>query len=122
MAASYTWPITLPQKPLMGSFTEDNGFAYLQTNMDSGVSKIRKRGNRGSMMNMTFMMTTSQVAALKTFTNTTISGVARFNFMHPRTGGSIEVRIVPSSEGALYSVNQAAPGYWNVSLTFQEMP
>lgn len=122
MAASYTWPVTLPQEPLYGSFTEDNGFVYLQTSMDSGVSKIRKRGNRGNMMNMTFMMTTSQVASLKTFTNTTISGVARFYFTHPRTGSTIEVRIVPSSDGALYSVNQAGPGYWNVSLTLQEMP
>lgn len=90
--------------------------------MDAGVSKIRKRGKRASNLGMTFRMSTSQVATLKTFVDSTIGGVARFNFTHPRTGSSIEARIVPSGDGAMYSISEATNGYWNVSLTLQEMP
>lgn len=122
MAASYTWPVTLPQKPLNGSFSESYGFNYIQTPMDAGPSKIRKRSNKANQMSMTFLMTTAQIGYLNTFLETTIGGVARFYFDHPRTESQIEVRVVPSSEGNLYSTSEAAPGYWNVSLTFEQMP
>lgn len=122
MAASYTWPGTLPQEPLYGSFSESYGYNYLISNMDSGPSKVRRRSTKANQMSMTFMMTTAQVATLKTFVDSTILGVARFYFTHPRTASQIEARLVPTGDGSLYSVQQAAPGYWNVSMTMEEMP
>ena len=122
MTASYTWPVTLPQTPLNGSFTESVGFNYIRTPMDSGPAKIRKRSGRASPMSMSFMMTNTQLGYLKTFVETTISGVARFYFDHPRTGSTMEVRIVPSSDGALYSIDQATPTHYVVSLSMEQLP
>ncbi|MFZ9265055.1 MAG: hypothetical protein ACO222_07835 [Polynucleobacter sp.] len=122
MTASYTWPVGLPQEPLFGSFSESIGYNYLSSQMDAGPAKIRRRSSKANQMSMTFMMSTSQLATLKTFVDSTISGVARFYFDHPVTGSTIEVRIVPSSDGALYSLSQANSGYWNVSMTMEQLP
>lgn len=122
MTASYTWPVGLPQDPLYGSFNESFGYNYLISQMDAGPAKMRRRSSKANQMSMTFMMTTAQVATLKTFVDSTISGVARFYFTHPRTGSQIEVRIVPSNDGGLYSINQAGPGYWNIGITLEELP
>jgi hypothetical protein len=121
MSASYTWPATVPQKPLFGSFSEDFGKNLLVTQMDAGVTKMRVRGNKPSVMNMTFMMSDAQVGYLETFINSEIKGVARFYFDHPRTENQIEVRIVPSN-GSFYSLSMATNGYWNVAITFEVMP
>lgn len=122
MSASYTWPAGLPQAPLFASMSDDFGFNIVTTNMEAGVAKIRKRGQRSSKMQMTFSMTTAQVATLKTFVETTISGLSRFYFTHPRTGSTIEARLVPSGDGVLYQIAQTAPGYWNVSMTMENLP
>lgn len=121
MTASYTWPATLPQNPLYGSFSEDFGKNLLITQMDAGVSKMRVRGNKPTTLNMTFMMSNTQIGYLKTFVETTIKGVARFYFDHPRTGDELEVRIVPSN-GSYYQLSMANNDYWNVSITFEVMP
>lgn len=122
MTASYTWPITLPQTPLAGSFSESVGFNYIRSPMDAGPAKIRKRSNQASPMSMAFIMNNTQLGYLKTFVETTISGVARFYFDHPRTGETMEVRIVPSSDGALYSIVQSAPDYYTVSISMERLP
>lgn len=122
MSASFTWPVTLPQEPLFGGFNESYGFNYLVSPMDAGPAKIRRRSTRGNPAAVTFLMTTAQVTTLKNFVDSTIAGVARFYFTHPRTGSQIEVRLLPNGDGGLYSIEQAAPGYWNVSLTMEQLP
>ena len=122
MTASYTWPAGLPQEPLFAQMSDDYGLNILTTGMDSGVAKMRKRGVRSSKMQMKFMMTTAQVATLKTFVGTTISGIARFYFTHPRTGSTIEARLVPDGNGALYTISQANSGNWMIGLTMEQMP
>lgn len=122
MTASYTWPGSLPQVPLFSQMSDDFGFNILTTSMDSGIAKMRKRGKRGSRMSMTFQMTTTQVAYLRTFVESTINGISRFYFDHPRTGSTIEARLIPDGNGALYSISQVAPERWNVSMTMEEVP
>lgn len=122
MSASYTWPAGLPQTPLFAQMSDDFGFDILSTKMDSGVAKMRKRGQRSTKLAMSFQMTSSQVATLRTFVETTISGISRFYFTHPRTSATIEVRLIPGGSGELYSVNQVGPALWNVSMTMEQIP
>jgi phage-related protein len=102
--------------------SDDFGFDILTTQMDSGVSKMRKRGQRPTKLAMSFQMTSAQVATLRTFVETTISGISRFYFTHPRTSATIEVRLIPAGNGELYSVNQVAPSLWNVNMTMEQIP
>jgi len=83
---------------------------------------MRKRGERGNSWSMSFLMTDTQVATLATFVDTSLDGVARFYFDDPRTGTTEEVRLVPSSDGALYSVSHNSNGYYNVSVNMEVMP
>ena len=121
MAYSYVWPPALPQVPQKG-YTETGGANILSTNMDSGPAKRRYRGKRSQTLNVSFLMTTKDVAALETFVETTIQGVARFGFPHPRTGVTREVRIMPEGEGNLYNTSYTAPGYFTVTLTLEVLP
>jgi hypothetical protein len=121
MAASYTWPATLPQAPGL-DFRESVGTLILRTEMDAGPAKQRRRGQRPDTLSMSFVMTTAQVATLRTFVDDTIKGVARFYFPHPRTAATIEARIVPTQEGELFVSAYLAPGYWQISMTVEALP
>ena len=121
MAYSYVWPATLPQNPQKG-FSESSGVLIIRTPTDAGPAKMRRRGAKSRMLNLTFMMTTEQVATLESFVQNTIRGVARFGFTNPRTQTVEEVRIVPQSEGVMFTSTYAAPGYWNVALQFEVLP
>ena len=125
MAYSYSWTalswpggVPVPQK----GFTESMGANILRTPMDSGPAKIRYRGKNSGILTVAFLMTTAQVAVLETFLVTTLKGVKRFGFPHPRTGVETEVRLMAESDSALYSVNYRAPGYWDVSLKLEILP
>lgn len=122
MAASYTWPVGLPQKPISGSFSESKGFNILRAPMDAGPAKMRKRSNRSNMMSLSFLMTDSELDTLETFITSTISGIARFYYDHPITGDTLEVRVVPDSDGGLYSVSHVSKDNYSVTLTFEVMP
>lgn len=121
MAASYTWPVTLPQTPL-AEYTENNGVLIIQTPMDAGPAKRRRRGELPTTFSCGFHMTSTQVGTLETFVKTTISGTARFYFTHPRTGSTVEVRIVPSDNGKLYTATYLKASTYLVSLNLEVMP
>lgn len=121
MAASYTWPAGLPQAP-RPNYKESIGQIILRTEMDAGPAKQRRRGQRPDTLSMVFVMTSAEVATLRTFVDSTIKGVARFYFTHPRTGATIEARIVPTQEGELFGLAWLAPGYWDVSMTVEVLP
>lgn len=121
MAVSFTWPAGLPQKP-RPDFTESIGAMILRTEMDAGPAKQRRRGQRPDTLQMSFTMTTAQVATLRTFVDSSLKGVARFGFPHPRTGATIEARLVPTQEGQLFTTAWLAPGYWTVAMTVEALP
>jgi hypothetical protein len=122
MAASYTWPAGLPQTVRRDNYQETSGVLVLQTPMDAGPAKMRRRGAKPTTLQVGFYMTTAQVETLETFIKSTIKGTARFYFTHPRTGVQVEVRIVPSQEGAYYSAAFNAPGEYTVDLTLEILP
>ena len=121
MAYTYVWPTSLPQAPQKG-FKETGGVLILRTPQDAGPAKMRKVGARPQTMDLSFFMTTVQVSTFETFVKTTISGTARFGFKHPRTGLTVETRIVPQQDGALYTLDYIAPGFWMVHLQFEILP
>jgi hypothetical protein len=90
--------------------------------MDAGPAKQRRRGVKSQTMQVSFIMTTAQVADLESFVEDTIRGTARFGFTHPRTKSIEEVRIVPQSGGDMYSITYLAPEYWTVSLQLEILP
>lgn len=121
MAASYTWPASLPQD-VMRDFSENSGVLVLRTPMDAGPSKMRRRGARPDQMTVGFYMTDEQVTTLDEFIKETIKGTARFYFPHPRTSVVVEARIVPGQDGQFYTASFFAPGQYTVGMTLEIMP
>lgn len=121
MAYTYVWPSTLPQAPQRG-FGESYGLNIIRTPTDAGPAKQRFRGNTPNNLQLTFIMTKAQIAALETFIYTSLKGVARFGFTHPRTGSVVECRIVPQSGGDLYTMKHIGLEYYDINITFEVMP
>ena len=121
MAYTYIWPLTLPQKPNT-NYSESSGVLILRTPMEAGPAKMRRRGVRPSPLQLTFDMSTAQVALLETFAKDTLQGITRFGFPHPRTEEIVEVRIIPQGDGALFSINYMMPDRWSVSLQLEVLP
>lgn len=120
--AAYTWPPTLPTSADSSGFSETYGVLILSTPMDAGPAKRRRRGVKPRIMNVSFVMTDTQIATLETFINDTIRGTARFDFPHPRTGATIEVRIIPNGDGELFGISYFSHGLYTVSLSLEQMP
>lgn len=116
-----TWPPSLPQSPQKG-FTESGGVLILRTPTDSGPPKQRARGSKPNILNLQYLMTTAQVATFETFVKSTLRGTAKFTVSHPRTGSTVQTRIIPQGEGDLYSLSYQAPGYYLVSLQLEVLP
>lgn len=115
------WPLGLPQVPQKG-FSETGGTLIIRTPTDKGPAKMRRRGSKPSVLNLSFIMTTEQVALLETFVDNTLGGVRRFGFKHPRTGVTEEFRLVPQGEGDLYTITYLAPEYWTITAQFEQLP
>lgn len=121
MAYTYVWPTTLPQAPQKG-FSETIGALISRSPMDAGPAKMRRRGKSPNNLKVNFIMTTDQVASLQDFVEHQIMGTIRFGFPHPRLRTMVEVRIIPSGTGDLFTVTYLAPGYWTVDMQLEVLP
>lgn len=121
MAYTYVWPTSLPQKPLT-NYSENTGVLVIRTQPDAGPAKLRRRGQRPDNLSVQYNMSTSQVETLRGFIQDTLRGTTRFGYTHPRTGQVVEVRVVPQSDGAMYTVSYLLPDYWQVSLQLEVLP
>ena len=119
--AAYVWPTDLPPMPIT-DYAETDGVLVLRSPMDAGPAKLRRRGARPATMTVSYEMTSAQVSSLRTFVLTTLKGTARFDYVHPRTGSTVEVRIVPGQDGELYSVAYHAHGHWIIGMSLEVMP
>jgi hypothetical protein len=121
--AVISWPTAndFPQSPQKG-FSESIGLNVIRSPMDAGPAKQRRRSQRPSPMDVSFILTTAQTQTLENFVLNELEGVRRFNFLHPRLNTTVEVRIVPQSEGELFSLQYMAPGYWQASLKLEILP
>lgn len=121
MATNINWPPTLPQYPEKG-YQESIGALILRTPMDAGPAKQRFRARRPDTLSVQYLLTTTQVATLRTFFVETIDGVLRFNYTHPRTSTSVEVRVIPQGSGELFQLQYVAPGYYRVNFQLEVLP
>lgn len=121
MAYTYVWPASLPQVPQKG-YSEDIGINILRTPMDAGPAKLRVRGKKPAILNLSFIMTSQQIDTLENFIVNTIKGTARFGFLHPRKNIVVETRIVPQNDGVFFKLQYLAPNYYTVGLTFEILP
>lgn len=94
--ASISWPGNVPDKPLIDGFSERPGTTTVRTQMDVGPDKLRRRTTAAvSTLTMRMLMTKTEVGNLETFYDgTTAQGSLRFDFVHPRTGSTVEARFV----------------------------
>lgn len=115
------WPSSLPQMPL-DNYSETTGVLIIRTQTDAGPAKMRRRGQRSDTLSVSYNMSTTQVAALRTFVQDTLQGVLRFSYPHPRTGSAVEVRIVPQGDGNLFNTSYILPNYYQVSLQLEVLP
>lgn len=122
MAASYTWPGTLPQCVQINGYSETVGYNVIRTPMDAGPAKMRRRSARAEPLSVSFVMNQDQLGYLETFVKDTIKVTSRFYFTHPRKNVTVEVRIVPGNDGELYKVNYLGPSHWTVSMNLEVMP
>jgi hypothetical protein len=119
--AAYTFPATLPEY-VTTSYAENSGVITVVTPMDMGVAKMRRRGVRPSNFDVSFVMDNDQIQTLDNFIKDTIKGTARFDFPHPRTRATIEVRIVPNSDGAYYNITYLGVDHYTISMKLEQLP
>ncbi len=122
MATPVNWPPTLPPYPFAQRYSERHGVLVTRTPMDAGPAKLRRVGASPEVLALSFEMTTAQVNTLEAFVKTTIKGVGRFNFTHPRSKASRECRLVPGGSGDMYTVAYMAANRWRVDLEIEVLP
>ena len=115
-----SWPSGLPQVPQRG-FTESVGISVVRSQTEIGPAKQRVRGRKPSELSLSFILTTAQTQTLETFVKDTIKGVSRFQFTHPRTQATVNVRIIPQS-GEFFQLQYLAPGFWTTNMKFEVLP
>jgi hypothetical protein len=120
--AAYTWPTSLPQTPLLGSFAESLNINSIRTPMDNGPAKTRRRSRLPTPIQCAFTMTGAQIVTLEDFVKNTLFGVRRFNFTHPRLRTTCEVKIVPGSDGKYYDLSPLGAGMWHVAMAMEILP
>jgi hypothetical protein len=122
------WPATLPKQPQKG-YSESIGSNIIRSPMDAGPAKQRRRSASPAQLEVSWILSTTQLAALDTFIETKIGGgVNRFKFPHPRLSTYAtqstwkDVRMVPQGQGELYKLQYLAPEYWQVSTKLEVLP
>lgn len=122
------WPATLPKQPQKG-YSESIGANIIRSPMDAGPAKQRRRSAKPAELDVSWILTTQQLADLDLFIETKIgNGVNRFKFPHPRISTYAtpstwkDVRIVPQNQGELYRLQYLAPGFWQVSSKLEVLP
>ena len=100
--ANPDWEATgLPSHSLLSGYTETPPDLTIRSQMDAGPSKIRRRFTAGpELVMIPLWLTDAQVTELKEFYSDavegsgTFGGTARFDWLHPRTGGAVEMRFI----------------------------
>lgn len=82
-----TWPSTLPAFVQEGGFQERFQDQTVESQMDTGPAKIRRRFTKPiRFVGINLLMTASQASDFETFWQTTLKGGSLpFEWVHPRT-------------------------------------
>jgi hypothetical protein len=106
------WEASLPQKLLLDGYGESPADTTIESSMDMGPKKIRRRFTAGVRpVTGNIIVTTTQLATFKTFfTSTLLGGALRFSWTEPpghTTACEMRFTGVPSwvSLGKLYKIS-----------------
>lgn len=119
------WPTSLPDKPLREAYEELRAKNIIRTKMDKGPAKVRRLQSKAPtpLPGITFSLSTSQLDTLETFVSDTLGeGVYRFSWQHPRTDEVVELRFLPASDEALYSIRPMGGNNWEISCKMEVLP
>ncbi|WP_396189386.1 hypothetical protein [Flavobacterium sp.] len=115
----YTWPASLPQKPLANGYNEGFQDTVIRSKVESGASKARQRYTRlRKLVDVAFQMNTAQKATFETFLSTIGGGAHAYNWPHPLTGTAQVVQMTGPVTGPKY----LAPNIWQISFQLEIMP
>lgn len=100
--ANPIWPSSLPQAPLLDSYSEK--YTTLAQAVTTGNKSILVRRNSTraqDKISVSFNLTKEQVGYFERFYyNTLAGGTLRFSFIHPRTKSVIDVSFDPTSDNS----------------------
>lgn len=115
-----TWPGTVPEEELAGTFTEEIEDNRATFGPEVGPPKLRRRSSvPTAVLSWEQHLTAAQFAALRTFYETTLQdGVLTFTRTHPRTGASGTFRFT----GPPQSRNVAGIDLYRVTFSVREQP
>jgi hypothetical protein len=116
--ANATWPASLPQDLEQAGHFEAAPDTVIRSEMSTGAQKIRRRFTAAPVpIPGKQLMTTAQVATLRTFYVTTLGGGALpFDWKLPRTGTTTTFRFLKPPKWS-----PASP-LWEVQLALEAMP
>ncbi len=113
-----TWPASLPQQFERQSVQEEMENNVIETPMDYGPPKRRRRTTTNvSHLSGTMIMSETQIAAFKTFYYTTLQETGNFDFPDPHGGSDLDV-VFAQVPTTTYFV----PGKWRVRLKLEVQP
>lgn len=92
--ANPTWPATLPQYVQEGGYQETLQDQTIETQMESGPAKIRRRFTKSlRRFQVSMLMTSAQATTFETFWQDTCKGGSiPFDWVNPRTRAASTVR------------------------------
>lgn len=88
------WPVTLPQFVQESGYREEIQDQTIESQMDTGPAKIRRRFTRSlRKFTISMQMTAAQVTAFESFWQTDcLGGSISFDWVHPRTRAAAVMR------------------------------
>jgi len=113
------WPVTLPSYVLENGYNEQFPKNIVETEMESGAPKVRRRFTKVfRRFNCAMTMTAAQAATFETFYFTTCSsGAESFDWVHPRTRAAMTLRF----SGSPPSFQPYGGNYVRVTFTLIEV-
>ena len=115
-----TWPATLPQCPIM-NFSEQRQRNVVAFAPEVGPAKMRRRSTAvGVKTDLTFRMSTTQLAAFNTFyIDTLFDGTLPFDWAHPVTKVSYSWMF---SDKDAPTIERVGPTSHRVSFSLMRLP
>lgn len=116
--ADIQWPPGLPQAFERPDYGEAPPDLAVRTQMDAGPDKVRLGATTGyRAFKGKLVLSSTELATFKTFYKTTTRGGSRaFDFLHPRTGATIEVCFADEPQ-----IGAAGGDYWFVNFSLEHM-
>lgn len=118
-----TWPISLPDSPLLDGYETRRKNSKLRTSVDAGLDKVRNRYRAVPVeVSEAFIMSKSEKEAFQNFhDNTCDGGAERFIRDNPETGISREYRFIDEPAYLVIGHDKTGPIY-RVELFLELMP